>query len=342
MMLPMNPTVLEIAIPTFNRAEPLRRTVASLLPQLREGVRIRIIDNASDYDVSELLMPLLGESVEQSSVLIERNPCNIGLAGNILRCFERSDAEWLYLMGDDDLIKPDLVSTALDATKRFPEAFQVNFSGFFRRSVTIATTGLEQALGALDSYANLNFISTNMYRCRMVRHYMHIGHRLSYTLSPHIALTLSGLGHGGTLVLSSDQTVDRPEIDTAEHWNWTKFCLAQGLLAEHPSLTDFTRPLLMSKIEGSAKVLEKVTINLLLRARDKTRASEQLFFYRQFVLRWFYFSQSSSQRFKIWLYRWLFLNPTISIHIIFLGLRLIGRPDKVDEYLKASGETNRL
>jgi glycosyltransferase involved in cell wall biosynthesis len=334
--------ILEVVIPTYNRPSALRRTVAALLPQLKEGVRIRIIDNASDYNPVEILGDMLHDASRGPTVLVERNVCNIGLAGNLLRCFERANAEWMYLLGDDDCVLPDLVQIALRTADDHKDVDQVNFSSFFVRTTTSTCRGLEDALQSLDSYANWNFISANMYRVSSFQRHLRIGYDFAGSLSPHIALSLSCLAMGGSIVYSSDKPVDRAEVEDGQHWDWTIFCLRQGLLAEHPALNDSLRLLLMGKIEGSAKVLEKTTVALLRRAGKAGHRVESQFLYDCFAQRWFYFTASISQRVKLRFYRLLFVSPSVSLAVILAGLRIMGRRDKVDEYLRPPTGEGRL
>jgi glycosyltransferase involved in cell wall biosynthesis len=336
------PAVLEVVIPTYNRPSALRRTVAALLPQLKEGVRIRIIDNASDYNPVEILGDLLHAASSVPSVLVERNVCNIGIAGNVLRCFERANAEWMYLLGDDDCVMPDLVQIALRTADEHKDVDQVNFSSFFVRSSTSTCRGLEDALQTLDSYANWNFISANMYRVSSFRRHLRIGYDFAGSFAPHIALSLSCLAMGGSIVYSTDKTVDRPEVEAGQHWDWTLFCIRHGLIAEHPALNDNLRFLLMGKIEGCAKVLEKTTVALLRRAVKPGHRVESQFLFDCFAQRWFYFTTSMSQRVKLRFYRLLFVSPSVSLAVILAWLRFMGRRDKAAQYMRPTSGEDRL
>lgn len=333
---------LEVVIPTYNRPSELRRTLAALLPQLKEGVRIRIIDNASDYNPVEILADMLHDACRGSTVLVERNVCNIGGPANVVRCFERANAEWMYLLGDDDCVLPDLVQIALRTADDHKDVDQVNFSSFFVRSSTSICRGLEDALQTLDSYANWNFISANMYRVSSFQRHLRIGYDFTGSLSPHIALSLSCLAMGGTLVYSADKTVDHPEVEDGQSWDWTLFCIRNGLLAEHPALNDNLRLLLMGKIEGSAKVLEKTTVALLRRAGKPGHRVESQFLFDCFAQRWFYFTTSMTQRVKLRFYRLLFVSPSVSLAVILAWLRFMGRRDKVSEYMRTPSGQDRL
>ena len=104
--------MLTIAIPTFNRNKILRKNLIKLLPQLTDKCRLIIIDNSSptpvQIDIEELLITFPGTDIR-----IIRNKHNVGLTGNIIKCFEQCEDGWLWILGDDDEVKDDAVSTIL-------------------------------------------------------------------------------------------------------------------------------------------------------------------------------------------------------------------------------------
>jgi glycosyltransferase involved in cell wall biosynthesis len=333
--------LLEIGIPTFNRQQALRRTLKALAGQLTGQTRISIVDNCSSYNVEDVVREELGSS-SVGDVRITKNIANIGLAGNLLRCFELATSEWMYLLGDDDIVDKALVSTSLKAIETHANSDQINFCAFIARTETTEAVGVNQFIEMMDNYANLNFISTNLYKVDSFRKYLATGYRFSYTLSPHIALTLACMGDGGSFIFSHNKTISRSDVDGEEHWNWAQFCLSQAVLLEHPSLNDETRVSLAHKIETSAKILEKTTANFLHDAVHKSQGRSAKFFYDQLTYRWFYFTSSKTQRFKIRLYRLLFICPKISLSIIFTVLKALGRNQKIIEYSEFTRKDNRI
>lgn len=100
---------LEICIPTFNRPVQLRKNIDSLL-ELRKKFRFRIlvIDNCSSINLFD----------ERSYTGIDgltfiRNGANVGGQANVLRCFEYSQSEYLWIIGDDDFVGENAINTAL-------------------------------------------------------------------------------------------------------------------------------------------------------------------------------------------------------------------------------------
>jgi glycosyltransferase involved in cell wall biosynthesis len=104
---------IQICIPTFNRPQQLKKNVDNLLVLMRQyPIRILVIDNCS------LVNPIdteLYRSVDGLTII--RNGANVGGQANVLRCFEYSDAEYLWIIGDDDFIDGGSINAALQTIR---------------------------------------------------------------------------------------------------------------------------------------------------------------------------------------------------------------------------------
>ena len=103
--------ILSICIPTYNRAECLKTLLDNLLPQIvsygKEYFQLLVSDNASPDETRDVVM----SSSEKHGVEIaySRNDENIGLA-NLELVVEKSNGEYVLLLGDDDVFSPDFVN----------------------------------------------------------------------------------------------------------------------------------------------------------------------------------------------------------------------------------------
>ena len=95
---------LTIAIPTYNRNEILKNNLRKLIPQITSDCKILILDNCSDVPVLDSLRDIIKE-YSNVDINVIRNSYNLGLTGNILRCFEMCTDPWLWVLGDDDEVK---------------------------------------------------------------------------------------------------------------------------------------------------------------------------------------------------------------------------------------------
>jgi glycosyltransferase involved in cell wall biosynthesis len=100
--------LLTIAIPTYNR----RTYIGELLPELvrqaesvdREIRELEIVisDNASSDGTEQYIK----ETVANKRVSYYRNQNNIGGDRNFLKCIERAQGKYVWLVGDDDILLP--------------------------------------------------------------------------------------------------------------------------------------------------------------------------------------------------------------------------------------------
>lgn len=113
--------LLSICIPTFNRAAFLEVSLASVLTQTEqwpELVEVVVSDNASTDDTRAVL----GRYAEQFHFRLHRNSENIGLLGNIT--FAPSglaQGEFVWLLGDDDLLAAGAVNQVLSMLQSEPD-----------------------------------------------------------------------------------------------------------------------------------------------------------------------------------------------------------------------------
>jgi len=90
---------ISVVIPTFNRAELLRKAINSVLAQQGVALEVVVSDNAS----SDHTPAVMAEYANDPRVLCHRNQRNLGMVGNWrLAIFELARADWFVLMSDDD------------------------------------------------------------------------------------------------------------------------------------------------------------------------------------------------------------------------------------------------
>lgn len=98
--------LLDICIPTYNRAVYLSKLLSQLSEFLREQnlgdqVRVFVSDNCSTDDTAAVMRAW---QVEESSWRLESQGSNIGMMQNFQYLLEKSDAEYVWLFGDDDSV----------------------------------------------------------------------------------------------------------------------------------------------------------------------------------------------------------------------------------------------
>jgi hypothetical protein len=96
--------LVTIAIPTFNRASWLEKSVLDALAQSYENIEVIVSNNASTDRTREVLT---GISSQRMRVLHQQE--NIGLSPNWNACLEEARGQYIVVASDDDRIAPNLV-----------------------------------------------------------------------------------------------------------------------------------------------------------------------------------------------------------------------------------------
>jgi glycosyltransferase involved in cell wall biosynthesis len=151
---------------TYNRAETLRETLDSLLPQAADHPEIEVLvsDNASTDNTGEVV----GEyQARYPRLRYWRNATNVGFDGNVVACIENAAGEYVAFCSDDDLAPPDLLAGLLkDLLETRPVAAYINHTPFYHdnpREMTAPTQPVVKRLFTNPTefflYTGLGFLS---------------------------------------------------------------------------------------------------------------------------------------------------------------------------------------
>jgi glycosyltransferase involved in cell wall biosynthesis len=189
--------ILTIAIPTFERPKALAECLSKIFPQCDSRVSIVVRDNHSMPSVEAVFIELSQQFPRVDAVYI-RNKVNIGASANFLRCFEESRAKWMWVLGDDDIIKPDAVETIIKACTKWPNAALL---GFVVEDYSDAAMSLFSPEVKADSLNDLltkiglkciSLISSAVYNVEKFMPLLEAGYRSSNTNYSHLAMLIRG------------------------------------------------------------------------------------------------------------------------------------------------------
>ena len=97
---------LSICIPTYNRIECLNNCLNSIMIAKKKhnfNFEVCISDNCSDADVKKII-----EQYNNSlDIVFHQNTNNLGLGVNILKAVSLAKGEFVWILGNDDLLLPD-------------------------------------------------------------------------------------------------------------------------------------------------------------------------------------------------------------------------------------------
>lgn len=118
--------LISVCIPTYNRPKNLLDCLNSLLLQTNKNFEICISDNDSKEDIEKLIEPYK----EKLNIKFSRNKENLGAALNFLKVASMSESDFIWFLGDDDLLVPDAIENLTNLINKNPKCdfFWVNSS----------------------------------------------------------------------------------------------------------------------------------------------------------------------------------------------------------------------
>jgi len=103
---------LSICIPTFNRYQHLVNCLNSIILNTNyreEDVQICVSDNCSTDETESVVH----NAQEKIDIVYKKNKSNIGMARNFLEVVNMADGEYVWIIGDDDLLMPTALENLL-------------------------------------------------------------------------------------------------------------------------------------------------------------------------------------------------------------------------------------
>ncbi|KAF0218717.1 MAG: glycosyl transferase family [Geobacteraceae bacterium] len=156
--------LLTVAIPTFNGARTIARSLATILPQVTSEVEVLVSDNAS----TDATVAVVREIAERNpQVRYARNEINVGFDRNVDLCLQRAQGAFVWLISDDDIIcREGAVSRVLEVIRAHPDVAVIFADSRHPIRLNPADSGL--CHGGADFFHRSRFksglISSNIFR----------------------------------------------------------------------------------------------------------------------------------------------------------------------------------
>ena len=108
---------LAICIPTYNRANYLTNCLESLCANKKEYLdQIKVcISNNCSTDNTELV---ISKYIKKLPIIYSKNKTNLGIPKNFLKVISMFDAEYIWLIGDDDLFLENSLERVLNLIRK--------------------------------------------------------------------------------------------------------------------------------------------------------------------------------------------------------------------------------
>ena len=112
------PRLVTIGIPTYNRAEKLRRAIESVLSQDYPAIEVLISDNSSTDGTQEMCRQFCERDNRINYI---RQADNIGAAANFEYVLQRAAGEYFMWLGDDDWIDSTYIASCVSVLDSNPD-----------------------------------------------------------------------------------------------------------------------------------------------------------------------------------------------------------------------------
>lgn len=135
MNFPVTAPLLSVCIPTYNRAPLLREALEAVAAQgdadLFASVEVSVSDNASADDTEPVVREFAACHPEMN-LRYHRHPESVSPDRNILGVAMQARGEFVWILGDDDLVLPGALAKLLSLIREHPEmgAFCLNLAAF--------------------------------------------------------------------------------------------------------------------------------------------------------------------------------------------------------------------
>jgi len=195
---------LTIAIPTYNRKDYILNKVENISKFVQENtlennIELLVVDNSStNYDIYELLK----NYKKLGFVKIQRNCANIGAGANFLKCIEFSNSEYVWLLGDDEILNIVLLNQLLNELKKKDCYMIPHNDSYAKHSNYFGTFSSVDEL--FDNFWNLGsffVLSIFIFKKESALCYLKNGYESVVYQHPYCAIVLSMLSDGKNIEL---------------------------------------------------------------------------------------------------------------------------------------------
>ena len=183
---------LLIYIPSYNRYDLLVKLLDALVQSVYNDTINNICIVVSDNASTDKRYLELAKQYEQEYIIIKRNRINIGAVANVIRGFEFDEYDYIWILSDDDIVKPEalrVISKEINEGEHDFFYLKCNIKGDERVSDGEVIRTQEEYFINFATLSMMGLISANIYSSR-IKDYIEYMYLYGYTLFPHLAALL--------------------------------------------------------------------------------------------------------------------------------------------------------
>ena len=329
----MRKSILTVMIPTYDRNEILLKNLSVLLPLIPLNVKCVILDNHSQVPVHQTISPLLNQ-YPNIDIKVVRNNANVGGNGNIMRCLEVCETDYVWILGDDDVVQNNAFKLIFSEIEKYPDAIYFNFStlGGVTRKSRIVSCGIDDFMrSGIDDLGQIMFISSSIFSAKSLREHCDVGYHYAFTTLPHIVTLFSSLmsSESHVCVLTADSIVATSHKNTGEELMTSCHLSALGMpmLLSLP-FNDVNRERLRCLIIGQIYAWltpRAVYFSLVHEANDIKNRGRVNKIFSMINQNLYALTMNPSVRLSAVFYKILLFFPQLSIRLIRVVFNLFGK-----------------
>jgi len=267
---------LAVSIPTYKRPELLHRCLEALAEQCRDHqVDIHVFDDSC----CDINLPVLSDWCARfPGILVHYNPVNLGIDRNIDQCVSAPDADFVWIIGEDDLARSGAIGAILHVLDlRRPEYLFVNYqyiSNDYKNLLHVAAVAVREGSWRAGEFLAAYGWATGFLGGNVVNktRWDSLDRQFMGTYFNHVGKIFSGLAPLDTIeVISAPQVYNRAE--SLDSFTWLKDCfevtagfgqMIEKLILVRPEWNTDAR-LCLAKFQGNLDLRNLKSI-LMLRA----------------------------------------------------------------------------
>lgn len=115
----MTDPLMSVAIPAYNHAAYIEACLASVCAQTYPHLELVLIDDGSSDDTLERARRFLAEHPDRFRRVVLQRQENQGVSAASNACIQACQAEWVHLLGSDDLLHPEKITRVQQAIERW-------------------------------------------------------------------------------------------------------------------------------------------------------------------------------------------------------------------------------
>lgn len=242
---------LTVVIPTYNRQQRLKRTLDILEKQSESDFDVIILDNCSDYDLSQVIdrRPFSFKN----RIRIVSNRTNIGMVSNLANAFIQKMDGWVWMLSDDDIPSIYAVEDIYKEIEQCSNTGVIHFSTCeWDMYLNNNTKDFKSLHELMEFYRNIMmksasefnysgdfiYFSNKVYNMKYVKAYYEEIFFYSYSGVPQLVPILFMLDGNTAGLRVSNIKIVVYDSNEENHWNWIKTMSGMRIITDFPLRLD--------------------------------------------------------------------------------------------------------